>query len=123
MKSLSTSLPAHLVERLTKLKLDAGVAGERFNMTELMSAAIVGLPSKAPAVASLIERYNAQLNYGKKRGENGYLDEASISTRITSAAATKIAATEKALYVEFEAKVTHKDLIAVALLAHLSSSD
>ena len=57
MKSITASLPAHLVDRVTEMRLDAGVAGKSFKLTELLSTAVLDLPTKPTAVAAMVDRY------------------------------------------------------------------
>lgn len=116
MKAISADLPAHLVETVTELRLDADVEGRSFKLTELFSAALLDLPSKPSAVAALVDRYSSQFNYGRTSRDEGFLDETRFSTQITPDADKHVSTIVRAVYKEYGAKLARKDLYAIALL-------
>lgn len=120
MKSITASLPAHLVDRVTGLRLDAEVAGRSFKLTELFSSALLDLPSKPAAVAALIDRYSSQFNYDRTPRDEGFIEERRFSTQITPDAAQHVATVVRAVYQEYGSKLANKDLYAVALLSFLA---
>lgn len=120
MKSITASLPAHLVDRVTALRLDADVEGRSFKLTELFSAALLELPAKPSAIAALVDRYSSQFNYERSARDEGFIEERRLSTQITPDAAKRVAAIVRAVYQDFGVKISNKDLYAVALLSLLA---
>ena len=120
MKAISADLPAHLVETVTELRLDADVEGRPFKLTELMSASLLELPSRASQVAALCDRYAAQFNYGRMSRDDDFLEETRFSTQITPDADKHVSKIVRAVYKEYGAKMSRKDLYAVALLSALA---
>lgn len=123
MKSITASLPEHLVERVTALRLDADVDGTSFKLTELLSAALLELPLKPSAVAALVDRYSSQFNYELTSRDDGFVDEKRLSTQITPDAARRVAAVVRAVYQEYGIRLLNKDLYALALLSLLADRD
>lgn len=121
MKSITAALPEHVVDRVTSLRLDAAVDGQPFKLNELMSAALLGLPTKPSAVSALVDRYGAQCNYDRTSADDDFLSEKRLSTQITHDAARHVAAVVRAAYQEYGVRLSNKDLYAMALLKELSA--
>lgn len=123
MKAITASLPGHLVDRITALRLDAEVAGRSFKLTELFSSALLDLPSKPAAIAALVDRYSSQFNYDRFPRDEGFIEERRLSTQITPDAAQHVATVVRAVYHEYGTKLANKDLYAVAVLSFLATGD
>jgi hypothetical protein len=121
MKSITASLPEHLVDRVTALRLDAAVDGQPFKLTGLFSTALLGLPLKPSAISALVDRYGAQCNYDRTSADEDYLPEKRLSTQITADAARHVAAVVRATYQEYGVRISNKDLYAMALLNQLAA--
>lgn len=120
MKAVSVSLPAHIVERLTALRLDAEVAGHPLKLTEMVSTALLDLPLKPSAVAALVDRYSGSFNYDRSPRDVDFIEESRLSTQITPDAAQRVATIVRAVYQEYGSKLSNKDLYAVALLSFMA---
>lgn len=120
MKAITASLPAHLIDRVTGLRLDAEVAGRPFKLTELFSSALLELPLKPATIAAMVDRYASQFNYDRSPRDEGFIEEHRLSTQITPDAAQHVATVVRAVYQEFGIKLSNKDVYAVALLSFLA---
>lgn len=121
MKAISADLPAHLVQSVTELRMDADVEGRSFKLTEFFSRALLDLPAKASAVAALVDRYSAQFNYGRTSRDDDFLEETRFSTQITPDADKHVSRVVRAVYQQYGTKLSRKDLYAIALLTALAS--
>lgn len=121
-KMITTPLPLHLAEQLKERQLEAQVNGTRFNTTDVLTKAVLGLPENAAAVKKLLDRYESQTNYRKQRVDSGYHAEKTISTRIEAKASKKLAVAMKDIWSAHGEGVTLKDLYAVALLNYLDNN-
>lgn len=121
MKAISADLPAHIVQSVTELRMDADVEGRSFKLTELLSAALLALPSKPSSVAALVDRYSAQFNYGRTSRDHDFLEETRLSTQITPDADKHLSTIVRSVYKEYGSKLSRKDLYAVALLNALAA--
>lgn len=116
MKPISASLPAHLIQAITELRLDAEVAGRSFKLNEMLSGALLELPLKASAVSALVDRYSSQFNYGRTSRDDDFLDERRLSTQISPDAEQRVATIIRAVFQAYGVKLAKKDLYALAAL-------
>lgn len=121
MKPVTTYVPEHLMERITAQRLDADVAGIAFSLTDLFCDAVLALPSKPSKIAALIDRYGPHINFERRSGEPGFLDETRLSTRVSAEGYRHVASIIRAVHQEFGTRLSRKDLYAVALLQALAA--
>ena len=122
LRTTTAALPTAIVERIQRLRLDYGVDGRSFNITNFFNGAIDRLPSSSADLEGALERYRDQLNIGKRLGEDGWHLETRFAVRIGQAQERTVAIAIRSLYERTGHRHFKQDLWAIALLRELGES-